>query len=62
MILQSFSIEMIKAQILMNKSVYLGLSVLDLNKIVFYECWFDYVKPKSFIVHVKKDKRHCRRY
>ena len=53
---------MIKAQILMNKSVYLGLSILDLNKIVFYKCWFDYVKPKSFIVHVKKDKRHCRRY
>ena len=32
-----FAIEMRKTQILMNKSVYLGLSVLDLSKIVMYE-------------------------
>ena len=57
-----------KTQILMNKPVYLGLSILDLNKIVMYEFWYDYVKPKygenaklcyvdtdSFIVHVKTD-------
>ena len=33
--------------ILMEKPVYLGLSILDLSKTVMYEFWFDYVKPKS---------------
>ena len=60
------AIEMRKTQILMNKPVYLGLSILDLSKTVMYEFWYDYVKPKygenaklcymdtdSFIVHVK---------
>ena len=53
---------------IMNKPVYLALSVLDLNKTVLYEFWYDYVKPKydenvklfhmdtdSFIVHLKTD-------
>ena len=35
-----------KTQILMNKPVYLGLSILDLSKTVMYEFWYDYVKPK----------------
>ena len=35
-----------KTHILMNKPVYLGLSVLDLNKTVVYEFWYDYLKPK----------------
>ena len=52
----------------MNKPVYLGLSILDLNKTAMYKSWYDYVKPKycenaklcymdtdSFIVHVKTD-------
>ena len=30
----------------MNKSVYLGLSILEISKIVMYEIWYDYVKPK----------------
>ena len=30
----------------MKKPVYLGLSILDLSKILMYEFWFDYVKPK----------------
>ena len=34
-----------KTQILMNKAVYLGFSILDLNKTVMYEFWYDYVKP-----------------
>ena len=48
-----------------NKPVYLGLSTLGLSKIVMYEFWYDYIKPKygentklytdSFIVHVKTD-------
>ena len=35
-----------KTEILMNKSVYLGLSVLELRNILMYEVWYDYVKPK----------------
>ena len=62
------AIEMRKSQILMNKPVYFGLSILDLSTTVMYEFWCDYVKPKygenakfcnmdtdSFIVHVKTD-------
>ena len=30
----------------MNKLVYLGLSILDISKIVMYEFWHDYVKSK----------------
>ena len=50
----------------MSKLVYLGLSVIELSKIVMYEFWYDYVKPKrgektklcyidvdSFIVSIK---------
>ena len=62
------AIEMRKTQILMNKPVYLGFSILDLSKIVIYEFWYDYLKPKygenpklcymginSFIVCAKTD-------
>ena len=31
---------------LMNKPVYLGVSILELSKILMYEFWYDYVKPK----------------
>ena len=30
----------------MKKPFYLGLSVLELSKILIYECWYNYVKPK----------------
>ena len=30
----------------MNKPVYVGLSILEINKVVMYEFWYDYVKPK----------------
>ena len=30
----------------MNKPVCLGLSILELCKILMYEFWYDYVKPK----------------
>ena len=40
------AIEMRKTQMLMNKPIYLGLSTLDLSKILMYEFWYDYVKPK----------------
>ena len=32
--------------ILMNKPVYLGLSILELSKILMHEFWNDYVEPK----------------
>ena len=57
-----------KTQILMNKTAYLGLSILDLSKTVMYKFWYDYVKSKysgntklcymdtdSFIAHVKTE-------
>ena len=60
--------EMRETQVLMNKSVYLGLSILDTSKTVMNESWHDYVKRKygknaklsymdtdSFIAHVKAD-------
>ena len=40
------AIEMIKTQIIMNKPVYLSLSILELSKIVMFEFWYNYVKPK----------------
>ena len=30
----------------MNKPVYLGISILDISKILTYEVWYDYIKPK----------------
>ena len=41
------AIEIRQTQVLMNKPVYLGLSILDLSKTVMYEFWYDYGKPKS---------------
>ena len=63
------AIEKRKAQILMNKPVSLGLSILELNKMLVYEFWYDYVKLKysekaklcyvdtgyGFIVYIKTD-------
>ena len=62
------AIEMRKTQMLINKPVYLCLSILDLSKTKMYEFWHDYEKPKygknakffrmdtdSFIVRVKAD-------
>ena len=39
-------IEMNKTKVKMNKPIYLGLSILDISKILMYEFWYDYVKPK----------------
>ena len=33
-------------KIVINKPAYLGLSILELSKILMYEFWYDYVKPK----------------
>ena len=40
------AIEIKKTEILINKPIYLGLSILELSKILMYEFWYDYVKPK----------------
>ena len=62
------AIEIKQTQILMNKRVYLGLSILNSSKTAIYEFWYDYIKPKygekvklcyvdtgCFIVHVKTE-------
>ena len=35
-----------KAKVKMNKPVYLFLSILEISKILMYEFWYDYMKPK----------------
>ena len=30
----------------MNKPIYLGLSILEISKLLMYEFWYDYMKPK----------------
>ena len=59
-------IEMKKTKVKMNKSIYLGLSILEISKILMYQFWYDYMKPKygndvklchmdtdSFIMNIK---------
>ena len=41
-----FAVEIQKSAIFMNKPVCLGLSIVELSKILIYEFWYDYVKPK----------------
>ena len=62
------AIEMKKIKVKMNKPVYLELLILDISKILMYELWHDYIKPKyqnnatlcymdtdSFIIHIKTE-------
>ena len=62
------AIEMKKTKIKMNKPNYLGLSILEISKILMYEFWYEYMKPKydhnvklcymdtdSFIMHIKTE-------
>ena len=57
-----------KTKVKMNKPIYLGLSILEISKILMYEFWYDYMKPKynnniklcymdtdSFIMNVKTE-------
>ena len=61
--------EMKKTKVEMNKPIYLGLSILEISKILMYEFWYDYMKPKyndnvklcymdtdSFVIHIKTNK------
>ena len=35
-----------KTKVKMNKPIYLGLSLLEMSKIIMHEFWYDYMKPK----------------
>ena len=39
-------IEMKKVKVKMNKPIYLGLSMLEISKIIMYEFWYDYMEKK----------------
>ena len=62
------AIEMKKTKVKMNKPIYLGLSILEISKILMYQFWYDYMKPKygdnvklcymdtdSFIIYIKTE-------
>ena len=38
--------EMNKTKVKMNKPIYLGLSILEISKLLMYEFWYGYMKPK----------------
>ena len=65
------AIEMKKTKEKMNKPIYLGLSILEISRVLMYEFWYGYMKPKygdnvklcymdtdSFIMHIKTE-RYC---
>ena len=35
-----------KTKVKTNKPIYLGLSILEISKILMYKFWYDYMKPK----------------
>ena len=60
------AIKMKKTRVKMTKPLYLGMSILDISKILMYEFWYDYISPKygdraklcytdtdSFIIYIK---------
>ena len=57
-----------KTKVKINKPIYLGLSILEISKLLMYEFWYDYMKPKygdnielcymdtdSFIMNIKTE-------
>ena len=61
-------IEMKKVVVVMDKPVYLGQAILDISKILMYEFWYHYIKPKygdnarlcymdtdSFVINIKTE-------
>ena len=59
-------IEMKKTKVKIYKPIYLGSLILEISKILMYEFWYDYMKPKyndnvrlcymdtdSFVMHIK---------
>ena len=60
--------KMKKTKVKMNKSVYVGMSILDISKTLMYEFWYEYIKPKykdkaklmcmdtySFVINIKTE-------
>ena len=43
----------------MNKSVYLGLSILEISKTLMYEFWYDYTKPKYQQSCIENNAKLC---
>ena len=35
-----------KTRVKMTKPLYLGMSILDISKILMHEFWYDYINPK----------------
>ena len=61
-------IEMNETRLKMNEPIYVGLSILDISKILMYEFWYEYMRPKyednaklcymdtdSFIINIKTE-------
>ena len=61
-------IGMKRTKVKMNKPIYLGFSILEMSKLLMYEFWYDYMKPKygdnvklcymdtdSFIMNIKTE-------
>ena len=61
-------IEMKKTRVKMTKTIFIGMSTLDISKILMYELWYDYIEPKygdrakvcytdtdSFIIYIKTE-------
>ena len=62
------AVEMKKTRVKMTKPLYLGMSILDISKILMYEFWYDYISPKngdraklcytdtdSFVIYIKTE-------
>ena len=62
------AIGMKKTRVKMTKPLYLGMSILDISKILMYEFWYNYIRPKygdraklcytdtdSFIIYIKTE-------
>ena len=56
------AIETKKIRVNMTRPLYLGMSKLDISKILMFKFWYDYIKPKygytdtdSFVIYIKTE-------